>query len=118
MSDKKPEIVMGFEIVPNKAMEPGTLLIVPNKEDLSINDIWMVTGIDDKGENKLEPFKPIPREMTRDEYCLDLIMRLVQSSKSSKKEEYNVARKEIKRLWHEDKEAREFFKIAFCSVKF
>lgn len=118
MSEKKPEIVMGFEVIPNKAIEPGTLVVIPNIKDFTMNDVFIITGLDEKGENKMEPINiPLP-QMTKDEYCLDLIMRLVQSSKQSKKEEYNIARKEIKRLWHEDKEAREFFKIAFGSVKF
>jgi hypothetical protein len=117
MSDKEREIIMGFEIVPNQAIKPGTLVIVPNKEDISVNDIFIITGLDDKGENTMEPFKPIPKEIDREEYWMSLIMRMVQSARQNKKEEYRELKKEIKRNMLEDKEAREFFQTAFNSVK-
>ncbi len=118
MSDeKKPEIIMGFEIMPNHAIKPGTIVIVPNKEDISVNDLFIITGLDEKGENKMEPFKPIPKEIDREEYWMSLIMRMVQTARQNKKEEYRELRKEIKRNMLEDKEAREFFQTAFSSVK-
>ena len=116
MKDDNREIFMGFELVKGP-VKPGSLIIVPNKEDISMNDIFIVTGLDDKGENVVEPFKPIPKEIDREEYWMSLIMRMVQAARQHKKQEYRDLKKEIKRNMLEDKEAREFFQTAFSSVK-
>jgi len=113
-----PHIQMGFEIGVNKNLKPGTLIIIPNKDDISINDLFIVTNLKEDGSNEIAPFKPIEPVVNNDQYWLSLIMSMVQMSKQGRNAEYRDIKKEIKRLMLEDKEAREFFQTAFNSVKF
>lgn len=54
--------------------------------------------------------------MTIEEECLNLIIELIQISKQQRKTEYTIVRKKIMKLYHENIEARDFFKKSFKNI--
>lgn len=109
-------IQMGFEIGVNKNLKPGTMIIIPNKDDISINDLFLVTNLKEDGTNEIEPFKPIQPELSNEDYWASLVMSIIQYAKNDKKDLYRETKKEIKRLMHEDKEARAFFQKTIGAI--
>jgi hypothetical protein len=107
---------MGFEIGVNKNLKPGTMIIIPNKDDISINDLFIVTNLAEDGTNKIEPFKPVEPALSNEDYWQSLVMTLIQMARQERMDEYRKTKKEIKRLMLEDKDARTFFQKTIGAV--
>jgi hypothetical protein len=107
---------MGFEIGVNKNLKPGTLIIIPNKDDISVNDLFIVTNLKEDGTNEIEPFKPVEPVLSNEEYWSSLVMTIIQMARQERMAEYRNIKKEIKRLMLEDKEARAFFQKTIGAI--
>lgn len=71
----------------------------------------------DKTFQKLQEMAKKQKPIEDDTYFLHLIIQLISSARHKQMEQYRKTKKEIKRLQLENKEAREFFKISFASLK-
>lgn len=90
--------------------------------DVKFNKSGTVVYVDKEKANAaanktFEKLQELAKPVENDEYYLHLIIQLINTARQNKMEEYRKTKKEIKRLQLENKEAKEFFRVSFISLK-